>query len=154
MAILVNGRTYEEKALGAFAAFGPTTAAALLTLGTYGLAAPLLSAMAGSVGAGEAGVAVNAAYQAAKEGGRHAGFLRTFSDRSASEVQRGINSLNKGVSLHLEKIANPATYADRWNSMTDQEREGLLRYWQKEVIRYSEQADVLRGLLEEKTGGK
>jgi hypothetical protein len=154
MAIVIHGQTIEAKALGVFAAFGPTTAAALLTLGTYGLAAPLLAAITSSVGVGEAGVVVNTAYQIAKEGGLHAGLLRNYSGRSVSQMQRGINSLTQRANEHLSKIADPAKYAERWDSMTDQERAGVLNYWQKEVIKYSQQADVLRGLLEEKTRGQ
>jgi hypothetical protein len=37
--------------------------------------------------------------------------------------------------------------------MSTQEQEGLLRFWQKEALRYAEQAQVLRGLLVEKQGG-
>jgi hypothetical protein len=47
MVIMAHARTADEWALGAFAAYGPPTSAALLALGTFGLAAP---AVAGGVG--------------------------------------------------------------------------------------------------------
>jgi hypothetical protein len=100
--ILLHGRSIEEKALGAFAAFGPTTAAALLTLGTYGLASPLLATLTGTAAAVEGGIAANVAYQVAREGGRHASLLRNYADKSANQIQKGIKALQE-----LPWLTNP-----------------------------------------------
>ena len=98
-------------------------------------------------GAGATGEEVNAAYEAARAGGRHAGTLRNYAGRSTGEIQRAIASYERQAALHGEKIANPARYAEHWGQMTPQEQAGLIRYWQKEASRYKELADVLRGLL-------
>jgi hypothetical protein len=37
--------------------------------------------------------------------------------------------------------------------MTAERRKALLRYWHKEATNYAEQADVLRGLLMERSQG-
>lgn len=52
----------------------------------------------------------------------------------------------------MEKLANPEQFAERWTRMSVKEQQGLLKYWQKEVTRYREQAEILRGALKEKIG--
>jgi hypothetical protein len=86
-------------------------------------------------------------YEAALAGGRHAGLLKNYAGRSAAEIQKGIASLERQAVLHGEKVANPAQFAERWGQMGANEQAGLMRYWQKEAVRYQEQAEVLRGLL-------
>ena len=92
------------------------------------------------------------AYEVAKAGGRHAGFLREYASRSVGEIQKSIESLEARSIEHLTKLANPAKQAERWAQMDPREQQGLLQLWEKEATRYQEQADVLRGLLNELKG--
>ena len=87
------------------------------------------------------------AYEIAAAGGKNAGLLKNYAGRSATEIQKGITSLERQAALHGEKIASPAQFAERWGQMGAQEQAGLLKYWGKEAARYQEQAEVLRGLL-------
>jgi RHS repeat-associated protein len=91
---------------------------------------------------------VNEAYETARSGGRHAGTLRNYAGRSVGEIQRAIRSYELLVREHLDKLANPSRYAERWNHMTGREREILLNEWREHLTRNQELADVLRGLLE------
>jgi len=63
------------------------------------------------------------------------------------EIAKAAESLQARSNEYLAKLADPATYADRWAQMTAQQRQGLLEYWQKEALNYQEQVDVLLGLL-------
>jgi hypothetical protein len=90
----------------------------------------------------------NPAYQTARAGGRHAGTLANYAGRSTAEIQKAIESYERQVALHEQKIADPSRFADRWERMTAMEREGLIRHWQQDIARNKELADVLRGLLE------
>ena len=92
--------------------------------------------------------AATTAYEAALAGGRHAGTLRNYAGRPLAQIQKGIASYEDVVALHLEKIANPEQFAERWGQMGAQEQAGLLAKWQKDAARNQELADVLRGLAE------
>ncbi|MEJ5345154.1 MAG: hypothetical protein WHS83_09610, partial [Chloroflexus sp.] len=104
----------------------------------------------GSKGAGKS---LPAAYEIAKAGGRHAGVLKNYFSRRSAEIERALRSLERQAALHRDKLANPAQYAEEWETMTAKDREDLLRYWHKEATNYAEQADVLRGLLMERGQG-
>ena len=86
-------------------------------------------------------------YQIAKEGGRHAGTYKNYLERSDKELQKGIDSYQKQVDLHQNKINNPQDNAKDWNKMSQQERNGLINYWKKESNNYRQQRDILKGIL-------
>lgn len=90
------------------------------------------------------------AFQVAKQGGRHSGHYNTFLTKSTGELQKSVRNYEKQVDLHLEKIANPEKYADRWGSMLQAERDGLIKKWEKDAKRNQELADVMRGILRER----
>jgi len=94
------------------------------------------------------------AYEIAKAGGRHSGALRTYATRSVAEVQRGIHSLQKASQAHAEKIANPAKYIEGWSAKRPEEQQRIVDFWQKEMLNYQQQAEVLTGLLQETLGGQ
>ena len=98
------------------------------------------------------GKGLNEAFEIAKAGGRNAGLLKNYSGKTTIEIEKGIQSLEMRVSEHISKIANPSEFAADWGVRNPQAQEGLLKYWQKEVAKYKEQANVLRGLLKEKIG--
>jgi hypothetical protein len=151
MVIAARGRTAEEKALGVLAYAGPPVAVALATLGTYGLAAPAIGVL------GTSAVTTGAelsAYQIAREGGKHAGFLKNYENLAIGKIEKGIRSLDGRVQEHLAKIANPAQYAKDWGSMSAERQAKLLHFWEKEIANYSEQAAVLRGLVDGKMKGQ
>jgi RHS repeat-associated protein len=88
------------------------------------------------------------AYVIAREGGRHAGFLKNYLGKSAAELQKAIKSLEANAAKHAEMAANPSAHAADWASRSPQARQGLINYWLKEAQRYFEQAEVLRGILQ------
>jgi RHS repeat-associated protein len=113
-------------------------------LGVVALDASLARAATKAAGPSGAGTA---AYEAAVAGGKHAGTLRNYAGRPAAEIEKAIASYERQVSLHQQKIANPAQYAERWRQMTAQQQAGLLNKWRADAARNQDLADVLRGLL-------
>jgi hypothetical protein len=87
-------------------------------------------------------------YAIATRGGKHAGLLQTYAGRSEKEIRKAIRSFERVADLHRRKLANPEQYAEQWEHMSPERRERLLVYWRREVAVYTEQADVLRGLLD------
>jgi len=71
-----------------------------------------------------------------------------------AEVQRGIHSLQKASQAHAEKIANPAKYIEGWSAKRPEEQQRIVDFWQKEMLNYQQQAEVLTGLLQETLGGQ
>jgi hypothetical protein len=87
------------------------------------------------------------AFAEAASGGRNAGFLRNYLGRPASQLQRGVNSLQRQIDTHLAKIADPAQAVDDWASLSRQEQAGLISKWQADIARQRAQQSILQDLL-------
>jgi RHS repeat-associated protein len=48
------------------------------------------------------------AFEIAKAGGKHSGFLRNYANKTRAEIERAIKSLERQMAIHRDKIANPA----------------------------------------------
>jgi hypothetical protein len=53
---------------------------------------------------------MNDAYNVAKRGGKHSGFYNEYVKKPDSQIQKGIESINKRISEHQDKIRNPQKY--------------------------------------------
>lgn len=83
-------------------------------------------------------------------GGKHSGFLNNYIGRSSKEINKAINSLqtgNRGIDVHLDKIANPSKYVSNWNTLSSGYQQRLISGWQKEITNANEQIQILRSLL-------
>ena len=88
------------------------------------------------------------AYEIAKSGGRHAGFLIGHASKSTGELNRAIRSLRNQVEIHRDKIANPL----KWVSpdLAGRQLNHLVnRYWPKEIANFTEQIEILEQILAE-----
>jgi len=93
----------------------------------------------------------NSAYQTAKEGGKHAGFLRNYAGRSSDEISKGISSIEREIAEHRDKIANPEKYIPSFGQLDPRQQAALInKKWPSDVQRQSEQLDILKGLLNER----
>jgi len=90
------------------------------------------------------------AYETSKAGGKHAGYLQQYRNRSTREVQDSLRSHEKRVEEHREKLVNPEKGAEKWGQMSDRERKGTLNKWREHLQRNQEQADIMRGILRER----
>jgi RHS repeat-associated protein len=92
------------------------------------------------------------AYEIAKKGGKHAGYLREYRKRPTDQVQEALKGHEKKVEEYREKLANPEKAGTRkpWESMSKDEQERVLRDWNKHMQRNKDQADIMRGILRER----
>lgn len=60
-------------------------------------------------------------------------FAAKLSDQSERELRKSKRSYEKRIQEHKFKIANPKIVAENWDSMSEQEKTGLINYWGKEI---------------------
>ncbi len=90
------------------------------------------------------------AYETALAGGKHSGFLKNYLGKSPKEINKAINSLqagNRGINVHLDKVANPSKYVPNWNTLSPSHQQSLINGWQKEIINADEQIQILKEML-------
>jgi hypothetical protein len=92
--------------------------------------------------------AAHNAFETAKAGGRHAGFLANYSGKTAEQLQKGIESLQKQIAEHADKIANPGKYIPNFGQLDSRQQAALLgSKWPSDIARQQEQVQILEGLL-------
>ncbi len=96
-------------------------------------------------------VARQDAYEIAKAGGRHAGLFRTYQGKNLAEVQRALRSYERQVDLHQQKLSSPERFVKDWTKRSIRTQQGLLRHWQEDLVRNRELAEVMRGILQERS---
>ena len=82
-------------------------------------------------------------------GKKHSGLLKNYAKRSVNEVQKAIDSLKKQTARHRDKIKHPSNYLPDFKKLRSQHQESLTKGWKREIKTFSEQIDVLNGLLKE-----
>lgn len=90
------------------------------------------------------------AYETALAGGKHSGFLKNYLGRSADEITKGIRSMQsgkQGISVHLDKIANPSKYVPNWSTLRPGHQQSLINGWQNTVTKHTEQIQILQTIL-------
>jgi hypothetical protein len=94
------------------------------------------------------------AYEIAKAGGRHAGFLHQFSAKSLREIDKSIRSFETNIAKHLDYIADPLKKVskDVWDRMDPRQQQGLIEHWNKEIQDWQQQIEILRRIRQERGG--
>ena len=88
------------------------------------------------------------AYNIAKEGGKHFGFYTQYVGKSNAEIKKGILSLEKQISGHIAKIANPEKYIPNFRQLDPRQQKALLtKKWPGDIQRQMEQKQILEGIL-------
>ncbi len=93
--------------------------------------------------------AMSDAYEIAKGGGKHHGFLAQLSGYGDRQRSKAAGSFQEQVDLHLDKIAHPEKYVDNWAGLREAHRTSILREWRKEVLDRQEQIEILKGYEDE-----
>ncbi|MEN3369316.1 MAG: hypothetical protein V7609_1459 [Verrucomicrobiota bacterium] len=95
--------------------------------------------------------AVKTAYEVASQGGRHAGFLRTYVTKTLSELGKAVRSITKQIAKHEQKIQNPARFMPNFNELPSQQQKALVeKVWPNDIKRQQEQVEILKKLQEQK----
>lgn len=96
----------------------------------------------------DTGQAAKSAFEIAKAGGKHAGFLKNYVGRTPAEIQKGIASIEKQIAEHRSWISNPQSKIPNFGSLDPRQQAALINSkWPSDIARQQEQLDVLRGLL-------
>lgn len=88
---------------------------------------------------------MTSAYEAAKAGGKHAGFLRSLSAMGPRQRSSAVQSFTDQITLHRDKLAFPERYVQNWGALREGHRQSLLREWRKEVLDHEEQIGIIKG---------
>jgi hypothetical protein len=94
---------------------------------------------------------ISEAYLAAKSGGKHAPIIDLYGGKTPKEILKGINSYEKQIALHQDKIMNPSKYYPDWNKLDPRRRQALIdKIWPAEIQCSAEQMNILQTILEQK----
>ena len=92
------------------------------------------------------------AYEIAKSGGTHTGYLRQAEGFADSSLHSALTSFEEQVSIHADRIANPAEQKLRkpWDEMESDEQQRVLTDWCGDLKRNRQLADVIYGVMKER----
>ena len=90
-------------------------------------------------------------YKTAINQNKHVKMVRDYLDKPAKEIQKGVNSYEKQIAIHKDKITNPANHCPDWDKLDPRQREALVnKKWPAEIQVYEEQRSVLQSILNER----
>ncbi|WP_369824129.1 RHS repeat domain-containing protein [Anoxybacillus sp. UARK-01] len=93
----------------------------------------------------------NNAYAIAKSGGKHFGFYKQYINKSPEQIRRAINSINKQIEEHKDKIKNPEKYIPNFRNLDPRQQQALIhKKWPSDIKRQMEQKQILEGILKSK----
>lgn len=94
------------------------------------------------------------AYDAAKAGGKHAGWLKTGKALSDIELDRSLKSFSRLAAKHERWLADPASKVADFAERDPRYQEGLLYGWRSDIERHRELAGIVEGILRSRKNGK
>ena len=89
------------------------------------------------------------AYDRARVGGKHAGWLKRYSELPSNLVAKGLRSLEKQAEMRRAWIANPLSKLGA-DAAADEVARLVSKKWPSDIRRIEEQMDILKGLLRER----
>ena len=66
-----------------------------------------------------------------------------YEQQSDSQLAKSLRKHREALELHLKKIANPKKYAADWNERDERQKQGLIRWWEKEVKNLNNQVGYI-----------
>lgn len=90
----------------------------------------------------------------AKSGKRHKDIYTDAVNHKKNSLQKSIASHISQVERHADKIKNPSAYDVNWDTKTQQQKNGLLHKWEKDMKRNAEQAEVEIAVWKERFGNE
>ena len=106
----------------------------------------------GTAGSGRGATLENmsSAFEVAKAGGKHAGWLKQRLEDGPVQLRKGMRSIARQIAQHEAWIANPAAKVQDIDSRLPAYQVALVAGWRDDIARQQEQMDILRGVLKEK----
>ncbi|WP_152669059.1 hypothetical protein [Paenibacillus sp. DMB20] len=88
------------------------------------------------------------AFDVAKSGGKHSGFYNQYVGKSDDEIRKGIQSIEKQIAEHQDKIRNPEAHIPSFRELDPRQQEALInKKWPSDIQRQMEQKEILEGIL-------
>ena len=82
---------------------------------------------------------------------KHVKMVVDYLDKPTKEIQKGVNSYEKQIAIHKDKIVNPTKYYPDWDKLDPRQREALInKKWPVEISGYEEQRNLLQSILNER----
>ncbi|MBX7066664.1 MAG: hypothetical protein K1X28_05485 [Parachlamydiales bacterium] len=82
---------------------------------------------------------------------KHVKMVRDYLNKPTKEIQKGINSYEKQIALHKDKIMNPVKHCPDWEKLDPRQREALVnKKWPSEIQVYEQQKNILQAILNER----
>ena len=92
------------------------------------------------------------AYSAAKSGVRNKGVYADAVKKRQKNLEKSIASHAAQVEDHAKKIQNPEKHDVGWNEKDERQKQGLLRKWERDLLRNAEQAEIEIEVWKERFG--
>ena len=73
-----------------------------------------------------------------------------FEKQTTAGVRKSIRSLSARIQEHQAKIDNPEAFYPDWESLSDREKNGYRRHWQKEISEFQKQIQFAQEVLEKR----
>ncbi len=83
-------------------------------------------------------------------GEKHYGTYVTLVGQSDQQLLHSILSYSRNVAEHRVKIDNPADYVSDWDYRSDTYKVGIIKKWEKDIIRNNEQLNIAHGIAAER----
>lgn len=94
-------------------------------------------------------------YLTAASGGKHYGKLQNFiNNYNNKQLVKSIRNYDKTIEEHSQKIADPRAFCPDWDSFDERYKVGLMKKWQKDLIRNTQERNIAIGLLKRRRNGK
>ena len=82
---------------------------------------------------------------------KHVKMVVDYLDKPTKEIQKGVNSYEKQIAIHKDKIVNPTKYYPDWDKLDPRQREALInKKWPVEISGYEEQRNLLQSIINER----
>ena len=66
---------------------------------------------------------------------------KNLKKQTENEIRKSIKSWKHNVEVHEEKLKNPEKYDASWNTKDDMQKYGLIKHWNKEIVRFKTQIE-------------
>ncbi|KJU83815.1 hypothetical protein MBAV_003991, partial [Candidatus Magnetobacterium bavaricum] len=88
------------------------------------------------------------AYETAKKGGKHSGFLQNYQERPIEELQKSVSSIERQIIDHYAKIQNPQGHIKDFVHLDPRRQDYLVESkWPSDIKRLNEQLEILEGII-------
>lgn len=75
---------------------------------------------------------------------------KSIAKQTDRQLKKSISSWESAIDIHSKKIANPAAYDSWWETKTDEQRNGLINHWKKEMNNFQNNIDEAKAEIKKR----